>query len=318
MDANSIKDRKFTDAVRGYKKEEVEDYLNDLAMEFSQLKNQNSELEKKLGVLADKIREYREDEDALKEALLGAQKQGNAVIANAKEKAAELIQEAQDKCDEMIAAAEMESANMHTEAEQTVANALAEKKRIEEEAAKKAADLHLEMEIQNELDREILARTKREAEDFRTRLIVEYTNHIEMIKKIPEDCENEYIRENTANQDASKLRELLDRQNAEAQPDASVPEQAEDDSDIKVVDSFADIPVSEAESTEAEEEPADEGAFTVESAFTDDKDDDDEKESDAPDFLSNRGPRMSGKSKYEKLEFGNNNNSGNGKNKKRR
>ena len=314
MDANSIKDRKFTDAVRGYKKEEVDDYLNDLAMEFSQLKNQNSELEKKLGVLADKIREYREDEDALKEALLGAQKQGNAVIASAKEKAAELIQEAQDKCDEMISAAEMESANMHTEAEQTVADALAEKKRIEEEAAKRAADLHLEMEIQNELDREILARTKREAEDFRTRLIVEYTNHMEMIKKIPENCENEYIKENTANHDASKLRELLDRQNAEAQPDASVPEQAEDDSDVKVVDSFANIPVSEAESTEAEE-PADEGAFTVESAFTDDKDDD---ETDAPDFLSNRGPRSSGKSKYEKLEFGNNNNSGNGKNKKRR
>lgn len=316
MDANSIKDRKFTDAVRGYKKEEVDDYLNDLAMEFSQLKNQNSELEKKLGVLADKIREYREDEDALKEALLGAQKQGNAVIANAKEKAAELIQEAQDKCDEMIAAAEMESANMHTEAEQTVADALAEKKRIEEEAAKRAADLHLEMEIQNELDREVLARTKREAEDFRTRLIVEYTNHIEMIKKIPEDCENEYIKENTANHDVSKLRELLDRQNAEAQADASVPEQAEDDSDIKVVDSFADIPVSEAESTEAEE-PADGGAFTVESAFTDDKDDD-ERESDAPDFLSNRGNRPSGKSKYEKLEFGSNNNPGNGKNKKRR
>lgn len=316
MDANSIKDRKFTDAVRGYKKEEVDDYLNDLAMEFSQLKNQNSELEKKLGVLADKIREYREDEDALKDALLGAQKQGNAVIASAKEKAAELIQEAQDKCDEMIAAAEMESANMHTEAEQTVADALAEKKRIEEEAAKRAADLHLEMEIQNELDREVLARTKREAEDFRTRLIVEYTNHMEMIKKIPEDCENEYIKENTANHDASKLRELLDRQNADAQPEASAPEQAEDDSDIKVVDSFADIPVSEAESTEAEE-PADEGAFTVESAFTDDKDDD-ERESDAPDFLSNRGPRLPGKSKYEKLEFGNNNNSGNGKNKKRR
>lgn len=316
MDANSIKDRKFTDAVRGYKKEEVEDYLNDLAMEFSQLKNQNSELEKKLGVLADKIREYREDEDALKEALLGAQKQGNAVIANAKEKAAELIQEAQDKCDEMIAAAEMESANMHTEAEQTVADALAEKKRIEEEAAKRAADLHLEMEIQNELDREILARTKREAEDFRTRLIVEYTNHMEMIKKIPEDCENEYIKENTANHDVSKLRELLDRQNAEEQTDASVPEREEDDSDIKVVDSFADIPVSEAESTEAEE-PADDGAFTVESAFGDEKDDD-EKETDAPDFLSNRGNRPSGKSKYEKLEFGNNNNAGNGKNKKRR
>lgn len=316
MDANSIKDRKFTDAVRGYKKEEVEDYLSDLAMEFSQLRNQNTELEKKLGVLADKIREYREDEDALKEALLGAQKQGNAVIANAKEKAAELIQEAQDKCDAMIAAAEQESADLHAEAEKTVEDALAEKKRIEEEAAKKAADIHMEMEIQTELDREVLARTKREAEDFRTRLIVEYTNHMEMIRKIPEDCENEYVKETTANHDVSKLRELLDRQNADSVPEAPAEEQAEkeDDSDIKVVGSFSEIPVSEAESTEEVEEPAEDGAFTVESAFGDDKDD---SESDAPDFLSSKPSRSFGKSKYEKLEFGNNT-SGNGKNKKRR
>lgn len=313
MEANSIKDRKFTDAVRGYKKEEVDDYLSDLAMEFSQLRNQNSELEKKLGVLADKIREYREDEDALKEALLGAQKQGNAVIANAKEKAAELIREAQEKCDEMIAAAEQESADLHAEAEKTVEDALAEKKRIEEEAAKKAADIHTEMEIQTELDREVLARTKREAEDFRTRLIVEYTNHMEMIKRIPEDCENEYVKETTANHDVSRLRELLDRQNAETVAEAPVTEREEDDSDIKVVGSFSEIPVSEAESTEVEE-PAEDGAFTVESAFGDDKED---SESDTPDFLSRQPSRSAGKSKYEKLEFGNNT-SGNGKNKKRR
>ncbi|MCM1335413.1 MAG: DivIVA domain-containing protein [Bacteroides sp.] len=317
MDANSIKDRKFTEAMRGYKKEEVDDYLSDLAMEFSQLRNQNTELEKKLGVLADKIREYREDEDALKEALLGAQKQGNAVIANAKEKAAELIQEAQDKCDEMIAAAEQELADRHAEAEKTIADALAEKKRIEDEAAKRAADLHLEMEIQNELDREVLARTKREAEDFRTRLIVEYTNHMEMIKKIPEDCENEYVKDTTANHDVSRLRELLDRQNADAAVQIAAPapetEREEDDSDIKVVGSFSEIPVSEAESTEVEEEPAEDGAFTVESAFGDEKDD----ESDAPDFLSSKPARAPGKSKYEKLEFGNNT-AGNGKNKKRR
>ncbi len=314
MDANSIRDRKFTEAMRGYKKEEVDDFLNEIAMEFTQLRSQNSELEKKLGVLADKIREYREDEDALKDALLGAQKQGNAVIASAKEKSAELIQDAQNKCDKMIADAEKESADKHAEMEKMIADAQAEKKRIEEEAAKKAADIHTEMEIQTEIDKEILARTKREAEDFRTRLVVEYTNQMELLKKIPEACENEFVKETAENHDTSRLRELLGQQSAETTRERALePEKAEDDSDIKVVNSFSDIPVAQEEPAE-EGEAVSDGAFTVESAFSDEDESSTEKET--PDFLIRQTPRPN-KSKYEKLEFGNNT-AGNGKNKKKR
>ena len=42
------------------------------------------------------------DEDALKDALLGAQKQGHKVIAEANEKAETIIAEAQTKADALI------------------------------------------------------------------------------------------------------------------------------------------------------------------------------------------------------------------------
>lgn len=310
MDAAAISEKRFTEAMRGYKKEEVDDYLNDLSMEVSQLNKEKDELEKKLVVLADKIREYREDEDALKEALLGAQKQGNAVIASAKEKSAEMIQEAQNKCDGMIADADALVAEKHAEAEKIIADALAEKKRIEDEATKKANDIHTEMEIQTEIDKEVLARTKREAEDFRTRLIVEYTNHMEFIKKIPEQCENEFIKETTADHNTEKLRELLEQQKASAAAE-SVPTKEEDDSDIKVVNSFAEIPVQEAESEEIEENN-DNNGFSVENAFGVETSPDDD---DTPDFLKNKA-KGNNRSKYEKLEFGNN--SGNNNKKKKR
>ena len=212
----AISGRKFSEAMRGYKKEEVDEYLSEISMEILQNNKEKEELNKKLDILASKIQEYREDEDALKEALLGAQKQGNAVIAAAKEKSAEMIQEAQDKCDKMIADADALVAQKQAEAEKIIADALAEKQRIEDEATKKANDIHTEMEIQTEIDKEILARTKREAEDFRTRLIVEYTNHMEFIKKIPEQCENEFIKETTADHNTEKLRELLEQQKASA------------------------------------------------------------------------------------------------------
>lgn len=311
MDAAAISEKRFTEAMRGYKKEEVDDYLNDLSMEVSQLNKEKDELEKKLVVLADKIREYREDEDALKEALLGAQKQGNAVIANAKEKSAEMIQEAQDKCDGMIADADALVAEKQAEAEKIIADALAEKKRIEDEATKRANDIHTEMEIQTEIDKEVLARTKREAEDFRTRLIVEYTNHMEFIKKIPEQCENEFIKETTADHNTEKLRELLEQQKASVAEDAAAAVTSEeDDSDIKVVSSFAEIPVQEAEAEEVVESEA-KGGFSVENAFGVDEADDD----DTPDFLKNKA-KGNNRSKYEKLEFGNNSNNGNKKKKR--
>ncbi len=316
MDANKISSKSFTEAMRGYKKEEVDEFLEEVSQEYAKLKSINSELEKKLEVLADKIREYREDEDALKEALLGAQKQGRQVVEEAKEKAKNMIDDAQEKCDNMIADAEAVVAQKTEEGEKAIADALAEKARIEEEAKQRAEELHTEMEIQNEIDKEALARTRREAEDFRTKLIIEYNNHIELIKKLPEMCQSEFVKETVDNHDTANLRELLAQQKGEEviTPVAEIPEEDNDD-DVKVVSSFTEIAVQETQSEEIEEteEIEEPSAFTVENAFADDEDDDD----DTPDFLK-RKPAGGSKSKFEKLEFGNNTNSGNNKNKKKR
>ncbi len=314
MEASTIRDKKFLEVMRGYKKEDVDEFLSEVASEFSKLRKANEELEKKLEVLADKIREYREDEDALKEALLGAQKQGRMVVDEAKEKAANIVMDAQNKSDEMIKAAEDVVAQKKEEGEKAIADALAEKQRIEEEAAKKAADLHTEMEIQHEIDKEALARTRREAEDFRTKLIVEYTSHIELIKKLPEMCQNEFVKETVDNHDTANLRELLAQQKGEAviAPVTEKPE--ETDEDVKIVSSFNEIPVQEAESEEITEEvEATDSGFTVENAFSEDEEEEDDN---TPDFLKNK--HKNNKSKFEKLEFGNNTNNSNGKNKKRR
>lgn len=334
MDLNSIMDKTFTEAMRGYKKEEVEEYLGDVAREIAQLQKENADLEKKLQVCADKIREYREDEDALKDALLGAQKAGNAIIAESKEKAAAIIQEAEEKTGELRQEADNYVAEKKEEGERIIDEALAEKARIEGEAQKAKDDIHAQMEIQTELDKEVLARTKREAEDFRTRIIIEYQNHIEYIKKMPEQCFNEFV-VNTANEHSSNaLRELIAAQQGIAPPEIpeaaeTVEEEAPADDDVKVVDSYADIAVSENESEEIVEETVEEeeeaasedeieysselgsdDSFTVENAFgsTDEEDDD-----DTPDFLRSK-PNRNNSSKYDKLEFGSNNDNNNNKN----
>ena len=309
----------------GYKKDEVDEYLADVARELSQLKKENEDLEKKLQVCADKIREYREDEDALKDALLGAQKTGNAIIAESKEKAANIIKDAEDKSEEMMKEADDYVADRKAEGEKIIEDALAEKARIEAEAKKAADDIHAQMVIQTELDKEVLARTKREAEDFRTRIIVEYRNHMDFIKKIPEQCFNEFVVSTATNHTSNMLRELIAAQNGVQTPqipelddEDSDDEEVSSDDDVKVVDSFSDIDVSENDSEQSEEDDNESsGDFTVDNAFGDD-----ENSGETPDFLSSKPSRSSsGDSRYDKLEFGNNhsgNNNNHHKNKKKR
>ncbi|MBP5604671.1 MAG: hypothetical protein J6X60_03900 [Ruminiclostridium sp.] len=180
------------------------------------------------------------------------------------------------------------------------------------------------MEIQTEIDKEILARTKREAEDFRTRIIVEYQNHIDIIKKIPEDCFNEFVVETTTDHSSVYLRELIASQNGGQAPEIPEPEDipeektASTDEDVKIVGSFSDIEPSESGAEDVidddvtgdiDDDETEGTDFTVGNAFDDDFSDSDDDDG-APDFLSSRPNRNSG-SKYDKLEFGINNTSNN-------
>ena len=91
LTVKDINNKRFEQARPGYKPEEVDDFLREIAHQITQYQKDKEETEKKMAVLVESIREYKKDEDALKDALIGAQKQGRAVIAEAQEQADEII-----------------------------------------------------------------------------------------------------------------------------------------------------------------------------------------------------------------------------------
>ena len=99
--AKDIKNKRFEKAAFGYKQEEIDEYMQQLEADFRAMEHDLEDANAKIQLLADKVREYRADEDALKDALLGAQKQGKHVIAEANEKAAEILQEAQARAEQL-------------------------------------------------------------------------------------------------------------------------------------------------------------------------------------------------------------------------
>jgi len=102
LSVKDINNKRFEQARPGYKPEEVDDFLREIANQITQYQKDKEETEKKMAVLVESIREYKKDEDALKDALIGAQKQGRAVIAEAQEQADKIIADAKAKAEEII------------------------------------------------------------------------------------------------------------------------------------------------------------------------------------------------------------------------
>ena len=161
--ANDIHELRFEKAAFGYKQEDIDEFLTQLEHELELNQQELEDSNNKIQVLADKVREYMRDEDALKDALLGAQRQGHQIIAEANERAYEIIAEAKRKADEMMD-------------EVTVQHDALLKRNQEE-----IASAH-----------EQLADARKKVADFKKALFDMYREHLEVLSAMPEEDDTEF------------------------------------------------------------------------------------------------------------------------------
>ncbi|MCR2025909.1 DivIVA domain-containing protein [Anaerotruncus colihominis] len=148
LNPNEIANKRF-DKVMGqkYRADEVDNYLAQVADSMNDLLEEKQELEKKLIVLADKLEEYKDDEESLRSALLGAQKLGDSVVRDAKAKARDILEDAEARANMIVEDAKME---------------------IERQQAG-------------------FVRMQREVATFKSKLQLAYKQHLELIASIPVD-----------------------------------------------------------------------------------------------------------------------------------
>lgn len=136
----------FEKAFQGYRRDDVDDYLKQVAQSMDELAAQNDDLQKKLVVLAQRIDQYRAEEDTLRTTMINAQRLGENVIREAKQKAAEIIR----------------TANI------------------------KAEDREQRSRDDVELAKQEIVTLKSEADSFKRSLIEMYRKHINLINKLPD------------------------------------------------------------------------------------------------------------------------------------
>lgn len=217
MNAKEIIARKFEKAAfNGYKTEDVDEFLKEVSDEFAALQKEKTELERKLEVLADKIREYREDEDALKDALLIAQKQGNAIVAESKASAEKLTKETDEAIEKKLAETKARVDRTVGDADEysrkTRQNADETAAKIIKDANDKAAEIKALMDKQQEIQENILRETRMNVNEYRTKILDEYKAHIALLESLPEKCEDDFVKRVAA--EAEKREEERRKQKA--------------------------------------------------------------------------------------------------------
>ena len=151
----------------GYNAQQVDAFLQRVASYVDDVNQQNSDLNYKIKILADKIEEYKADEENIRAALLGAQKLGTSVVNEAKAKAEAMTREARAASEEMLSQARAKIDALTRESKQ--------KTSMELSAMKRECDL----------EQRTLEKMKQEVSNFKNFLLKQYKAQLQLLTNLP-------------------------------------------------------------------------------------------------------------------------------------
>lgn len=208
---NQIREKRIaTVEGGGYDRDEVNELLLEVIESYEALYNENKELYRKMDVLANRIEEYRADEDSIKIALITAQKMASQVTNEAKEKAEktladsaasaqQTVVDAQAKADKIVGEAREYVAGLTKEKAQAADQIVAEAEKkandaisgaklvgqnVLSQAAKLAGEIVSNAENQKDYYSQITAKLKVESKEFISHLTALYEEQLDKLKGI--------------------------------------------------------------------------------------------------------------------------------------
>lgn len=91
-----VSERAFQKAsFGGYNMSQVDEFLDILTGDYSALYSENAVLKSKMKVLVDKVEEYRSTEEAMRKALMAAQRMAEDLVKEAEQKKSEILRQAE-------------------------------------------------------------------------------------------------------------------------------------------------------------------------------------------------------------------------------
>lgn len=186
-----IKNHHFEASGRNaYKADGVDRFFEEVADSYEQMFRENGEMYKKISLLAERLEEYRNDEDNIRNALLTAQRMAEQIQREAREKSDALVADAQARAvaenarvdaqtTEMLTAATYQAQSIVAEANKQAAKIIDDATRESKEAAISARDWMIKEEAALEM-------MKIEVTKFKKQILDSYAQQLELIETLPE------------------------------------------------------------------------------------------------------------------------------------
>lgn len=282
----------------GYNIAEVDALMAESAATIDAYEKQSGDLYHKLEVLAGKIEEYRQEEDAIKTALVTAQKMADKITKESNETASLLISKSEETAKDTVANAKAESDKIISSAREYSTNLIAEKTQQAEEITNKAQDRANEviasakvvaqdiLDQAKQISDDLIAKSKAEKEAYEILSNTIKNDAKEFIEKVKSLYNNELDALNSAK---------LDKENDDTESEEK--SIAEIDSEVSgLVDEIEEFtssipqPISSEESDDDTEEAEAEEAETLQEVIAPDDAEDSEEETEYEREEDNKEP----------------------------
>ena len=282
----------------GYNIAEVDALMAESAATIDAYEKQSGDLYHKLEVLAGKIEEYRQEEDAIKTALVTAQKMADKITKESNETASLLISKSEETAKDTVANAKAESDKIISSAREYSTNLIAEKTQQAEEITNKAQDKANEviasakvvaqdiLEQAKQISDDLIAKSKAEKEAYEILSNTIKNDAKEFIEKVKSLYNNELDALNSAK---------LDKENDDTESEEK--SIAEIDSEVSgLVDEIEEFtssipqPISSEESDDDTEDAEAEEAETFQEVIAPDDAEDSEEETEYEREEDNKEP----------------------------
>lgn len=300
---SQIREKKISTVESGgYDRDEVNELLLDIIESYEAIFDENKELYRKMEVLANRIEEYRADEDSIKTALITAQKMASQVTREAKEKAdksladsaasaQQTVVDAKEKADKIIGEAREYVAGLTKEKAQAADEIVSEAQKKANEAIdsarvvagnalsqarKLAGEIVNKAKAEKDYHSEIVSKLRDESKDFRATLVGLYEAQLDKLKDMVSEPD-------TFEKDSESIEELEKELNTlmeniaevvgdEAEPetaeepeqDATAEETVETDDEDEIEENSEEEEVSETEEIEEISDDAEEQSVSSE------------------------------------------------------
>ena len=243
MTPSELREHEFKGAGRNaYKSDDVDNFFGEVAVAYEKIYRENAELVKRIGLLADRLEQFKQNEAEIKQAVLGAQKAADIIVKEAETS----VEDSKAEAEAILAAAKGEADIIKSDAEkQAVADSdlllSVARDKAEEIINKAKEEAHGILIAANDsasdtvgaATRTITSESihyemlKKEVSDFRASILAQYKAHIELISKLPELAVEE-----AAEKEAEEAQKVEDTVTVESEENAEFAESAADDSDI--------------------------------------------------------------------------------------